>query len=127
MTQSTVTLSSAEAELSGIAKGASVSLGLVSIAKDLGFDWALAIHTDATAAIGIARRNGLGKVRHLAVADLWVQEKVKTGALSLHNIKGDENASDILTKFVARPLMCKHLSTLNLYSEPGRASLGPTI
>ena len=88
LTQSTVTLSSAEAELSGIAKGASISLGLISIAADLGFKWSLSLHTDATAAIGIARRRGLGKVRHLAVADLWVQEQVRTGAFSLHNVNG---------------------------------------
>ena len=68
-TQSTVTLSSAEAELNGICKGASNSLGLQSIARDLGMEWSIALKTDATAAIGITRRRGLGKIRHLATAD----------------------------------------------------------
>ena len=36
LTQSTIALSSAEAELGGICKGTSISLGLLSVAKDLG-------------------------------------------------------------------------------------------
>ena len=32
----------------------------------------LTLKSDATAAIGITQREGLGKVRHLATADLWV-------------------------------------------------------
>ena len=76
-TQSTVALSSAEAELGGICKGASQGLGLQAIAKDLGLRWKLTIHADAAAAIGICKRRGLGKVRHLAVADLWVQDRIR--------------------------------------------------
>ena len=40
-TQSTVTLSSAEAELNGICRGACTSLGLQTIAKDMGFSCSL--------------------------------------------------------------------------------------
>ena len=34
----------------------------------------LKVHSDASAALGIVRRSGLGKVRHLHVQELWVQE-----------------------------------------------------
>ena len=44
-------LSSAEAKLSGICRGASHGLGMVSLAKDIDIDLALEIHSDATAAI----------------------------------------------------------------------------
>ena len=76
-TQSTVALSSGEAELSGICRGASQGLGLLSVARDLGLHWKLDIQTDATAAIGICKRKGLGKIRHLATSDLWVQDKLR--------------------------------------------------
>ena len=127
VTQTTVTLSSAESELSGICKGSSVSLGLISVAKDLGFTWDLVVETDASAAIGISRRRGLGKIRHLAVADLWVQDRVRSGDFVLRKVPGSENASDLLTKFVDRPLLLKHLSRMGLYKEEGRAALAPTI
>ena len=68
-TQTTVCLSSAEAELGGIVKAASHGLGLQSVAADLGLHWSLELRSDAAAAIGICRRRSLGRVRHLHVAD----------------------------------------------------------
>ena len=126
-TQSTVALSSAEAELTGICKGASQSLGLQSLAADLGIKVKLKIMSDATAAIGIARRRGLGKVRHLATADLWVQDRLKKKDFSLEKIPGAENPSDMLTKHVDKCTHVKHMKTLGLRYEVGRAGSAPSI
>ena len=46
VTHGTVTLSSAEAGLGGITKGASTNMGLISVAADLGVSWTLALQTD---------------------------------------------------------------------------------
>ena len=73
VTQESITLSSGEAELGGVVKGASEGLGLRSLARDLGLDFSLELHTDSSAALGICRRTRIGWVRHLAVAQLWVQ------------------------------------------------------
>ena len=126
-TQTTVCLSSAEAELGGICKGASTSLGLKAVAEDLGFTWEILILTDATAAIGICRRRGLGKVRHLATADLWVQDRLRSKDFRLEKMAGAENAADILTKHVPRPLLRVHLRSLGLVLETGRAESAPAI
>ena len=72
-TQSVVAMSSAEAELTGICRSATIALGLQSLCLDLAQPTHLKIASDSTAAIGICRRR-LGRVRHLAVADLWIQE-----------------------------------------------------
>ena len=127
MTQSYVTLSSAEAELGGICKGSNISLGLVAVAQDLGLRWKLTVGTDASAAIGVCRRRGLGKIRHVATADLWVQDRIRAGDFALRKIPGSDNTSDILTKYVERPLLKKHLATLGLRSESGRPELAPTL
>ena len=87
-TQSTVALSSGEAELTGIVKGAAQGLGLQSLAADLGMVRSVHVSTDAAAAVGICRRRGLGKVRHLAVADLWVQDRLKKEDFFLHRVPG---------------------------------------
>ena len=126
-TQSTVALTSAEAELTGIAKGAAQGLGLQTIAKDLGMDLGLCIKSDATAAIAISRRPGLGKVRHLATADLWVQDRVRKNDFRLEKILGAENPADMLTKHVDRALMGKHMAKLGLFFEEGRAESAPDI
>jgi hypothetical protein len=85
--------------------------------------WALKIHvhSDATAAIGIAKRRGLGKIRHLHCTDLWVQEKVRDGSVALHKILGTENPADIFTKYVDAAIMDKAMAKLNCTYREGRA------
>ena len=113
-TQSTVALSSGEAELQGICKGASQALGLQSLAKDLGISLQLNVLTDATAAIGICRRRGLGRIRHLAVADLWVQDRVRSGDFRLLKVKGADNPADGLTKHCEIPTLLKLLPRMHV-------------
>ena len=127
VTQSTVALSSGEAELGGICRGASIGLGLQSLASDLGISLDLEILTDATAAIGICRRRGLGKIRHLATADLWVQDRLRRGDFKLTKIPGAENPADMLTKHVARDVMHRHMRKIGVSAETGRAQSAPTI
>ena len=60
-TQATVALSSADAELYALTKGAAQALGMLSLLVDIGVELSGTVHTDASAAIGILRRKGLGK------------------------------------------------------------------
>ena len=124
-TQSTVSLSSGEAELHGIGSAISQGLGLQAICRDLGFEYEVRVHSDATAAIGIARRRGLGKVRHLDCTDLWIQQKIRTRSVHLAKILGTENPADIFTKYVDRGLMEKALAKLNLRFATGRPKCAP--
>ena len=126
-TQTTVALSSGEAELGGICRGASHGLGLQALAADLGIHLNLEVLTDATAAIGICRRRGLGRIRHLHVADLWVQDRLRKKDFSLTKIPGSSNPADILTKHVSRDIMHQHMNSMGLISETGRAQSAPTI
>ena len=127
LTQTTIALSSGEAELSGICRGASISLGLQSLAQDLGIPLRVHIFTDATAAIGICRRRGLGKIRHLHVSDLWVQDRLKRGDFTLSKVDGSANPADILTKHVSRELLAKHMASMGIFSEDGRAGSAPAL
>ena len=126
-TQTTVALSSGEAELGGICRGASHGLGLQSLAADLGIKVELEVLTDATAAIGICRRRGLGKIRHLHVADLWVQDRLKKKDFTLTKVLGTENPADMLTKHVPRDVLRKHMERIGIASEAGRPTSAPTI
>ena len=126
-TQSTVALSSGEAELGGICRGASIGLGLQSLALDLGIPLDLEVLTDATAAIGICRRRGLGKIRHLATADLWVQDRVRRGDFKLTKVLGTDNPADMLTKHISRDVMLRHMERIGIAAESGRAKSAPTI
>ena len=126
-TQTTIALSSGETELTGIVKGAAQAIGLRSVEADVCMKWDLHLRTDATAAIGICRRKGLGKIRHLAVADLWVQDKLKTGDFQLSKIPGLENPGDLFTKYLDARSADAHVGRLNLVTEEGRAKSAPAL
>ena len=71
-------MSSAEAELAGLVKTTSEVLGMTSMLKDLGCECSekALVFADASAALGISERRGVGSVRHLDTRLLWVQEKI---------------------------------------------------
>ena len=98
ITQTMIALSLGKAELGGICRGASIALGLRAIAKDLGIKVQTEVLTDATAAIGICRRRGLGTIRHLHVAHLWVQDRLRRGDFALTKAPGSATPADLLTK-----------------------------
>ena len=126
-TQPTIALSSGEAELGGLCKGAANAIGLRSVARDLGIPLALRLRSDATAALGIARRLGIGKIRHLDTSLLWIQQKIKDGELVVDKVLGAENPADCLTKHVDRATMVKHLRAMGLEYEAGRADAAPEL
>ena len=126
-TQKVVALSSGEAELYGIVKGAAESLGFQSIARDMGVKLNVEVYSDSSAARGMVRRTGIGKVRHIHVQELWVQEALKNEKFVLKAISGATNTADILTKYVDKACLDKHCSTLGLEARLGRASSAPQM
>ena len=125
-TQKTIALSSGEAELSGILKGASEGLGAQSLAKDLGLELDLIIRADSSAAIGIFQRHGLGKVRHLAMGSLWAQQRIREGDFRLFKCSGDHNIGDLLTKHVPNDLLVRHTLAAGMQFVDGRPESAPS-
>ena len=128
-TQSVFALLSGEAEYYGMVKGASYFLGIRSLASDLGMEWgqpAIEIFTDSSAARGIAIRRGLGKVRHIAVCQLWLQDKVNEGEIRVSKMKGTDNQSDILTKHVTASTLERHLESMSRHVVEHRPEMMPT-
>ena len=74
-TQAVIALSSGEAEYYSMVKGASVGLGIHAMMREIGVIVHLGLRCDASAAIGIVLRRGLGRVRHIDVSQLWLQHK----------------------------------------------------
>ena len=124
-TQKKITLSSGEAELGAVVRGFSEALGIQSVARDLGAELEPEVHADSSAAIGICRRHGIGKVRHLAVAQLWVQDLVASRACRLFKVLGTENPADLLTKPLPRLEIDGHLKRIGLSRATGRAETAP--
>lgn len=97
--QQTLALSSGEAEYAAIVKASAAALGVRSILEDLGWkSMHIDLNTDASAGKAIATRRGLGKVRHLALHHLWVQQRVQDGEISVHKVHTSVNPADLMTK-----------------------------
>ena len=72
-----------------------------SIAQDLGWKLQVRIWSDSSGARAIASRRGLGKLRHIELKYLWVQEAVGRGRITLKRVAGVGNPADHLTKPMA--------------------------
>ena len=93
-TQRNVTLSSAEAELVAAVKLCGESIGLTLLAADWGIPLVGHVHVDSSAAIGIANRKGNGKLRHVKVGTLWIQQLAEEEEIILRKVKGENNVAD---------------------------------
>ena len=125
--QKTVALSSAEAELHAMVAASAEALGIIALLKDLGVDAGGEVYSDSSAALGIAQRQGMGRVRHIRTQALWVQETRAEGRLNYKKVLGTRNPSDLLTKHMPGPLITQHLTTLGAVAKDGRAEAAPNL
>ena len=128
-TQAVIALSSGEAEHYGIVKGSSIGLGLRALLDEFGVRDSRKIKmlTDASAAKGIAMRRGLGKVRHIEVTQLWVQEKVQAGEIEIIKVKTGENLADGMTKYIDSEKIRNQLIWTSQQIREGRHELMPAV
>ena len=124
-TQQTIALSSGEAELKGIVKGAAEGLGLQNIGRDLDIHYDIHVYTDASAAMGMVARKGIGRVRHIEVSELWIQDAVKNKVLTVNKVRGEDNPADILTKYIDQGKIHQHCHGMRLVPEIGRPESAP--
>ena len=107
-----VALSSGEAEYYGIVKSGSQGLGIRALLGDLGVERSATLNTDASAAIGIASRRGLGKARHIEVSQLWLQQRVANGDLIVQKVDGVSSLVDALTKRLGKNSFVGHMESV---------------
>ena len=92
--------SSGEAELRSLNHCAQSSMYIQNLAR---YDFGLPVSTpriwcDSSAALQAAKRIGVGKMRHISLAHLYIQELVKTKQVIIGKVKGVANPADCLTK-----------------------------
>ena len=124
-TQTNITTSTAEAELVALVKGTCEAKGVVNVLQDLtGKEVGkVGVYTDASAAIGMAQRKGSGKVRHIDVGMLWIQQHCKNGTADVNKVAGKSNPVDIFTKAVLAEVMWGHMRSMGFDSREGRSEL----
>ena len=81
----------------------------------------MSLRSDATAAIGIVDRDGLGRVRHLAAGDLWIQQRVRRSEIAVSKWPGRDNPADLCKKGLDNVTLSRHMTTFGFAHLDGRA------
>ena len=99
-TQKSIALSSAEAEYLSLTGATSEALNIHSAIRFLtAAPVVLKAFTDSSACRGICARQGVGRIKHLAVRMLWLQQAIRDGRLTVHAVSTQENPADIGTTY----------------------------
>ena len=123
-TQNNVTISSAEAELYAMVKCTAELIGIKSMMADWGRTKTGTLYADSTAALGIAKRKGAGKMRHININTLWIQGVQDSDNVEFQKVLGTENPADLMTKYLTRDTINKHMLTMGQEIREGRAEKG---
>ena len=120
-TQASITLSSAEAELVAMTKAVAETIGIANMVKDLGETMRGVVYADSSAALAIADRKGSGKLRHINVRMLWIQEKERKDEVELRKVLGAAIPADLMTKYLAGARVEDLMRRLGQLRRAGRA------
>ena len=126
-TQGGVTLSSTEAELAGLVKTTGEVIGMAGIMLDLDDKCAekAMVFADASAALGLAERRGVGSVRDLDTKMLWAQEQLIKELVEYQKVAGSLNPADMGTKHLEAESIRRHMASYNLHEKKGRPGAAP--
>ena len=122
VTQGAIALSSAEAEFYAMIEAVIRAKGLRNLAAEGGFrDLENIVHigTESSEGKRFVGMEGLGKMKHLEIRDLWLQKEVRDGKVVVHKVLGTENPSDLGTKILNAAEINERLGGMNLEAEWG--------
>ena len=123
-TQKCVSLSSGEAELVAVVKVSCELIGMSQLLHDWGYNVHGEVLVDSSAALGIVKRKGNGKMRHVRVGMLWVQEAAEEGHLKYTKVLGTQNPADLMTKVLSYTVIDKHMMYIAQETRTGAAEAG---
>ena len=97
-TQKPLSLSSTESEWYAAADVASEGLFLLAVLSFVSLSTRMVLRIDNSAALCLARRLGVGRIRHLDSRTLWLQSAVSRELFTLEKVDGKKNLADLGTK-----------------------------
>jgi len=123
-TQSTVALSSAEAELNAFVLALNEALYIKTLMQELDIKVAVKVFCDSSAAIQHLQKLGLGRLKHVSMKSLYVQDMLQRKMFHVVKVDGLKNIADILTKatdtVTQERLLASPLWKVNVDSSCGR-------
>ena len=84
----------------------------VSLLRDLGYEKKPVLAIDANATEHILHRQGIGKLKHIDVAYLWIQDEIRSHRLRVRRVRSEDNVADLGTKPLSKAVIAKHCLAL---------------
>jgi hypothetical protein len=82
------------------------------------------VYADSSGALAIPKRKGSGKLRHINIGLLWIQEKESKKELAFVKVDGAVNPADLMTKHVPAGKVEAHSRKMRLKVKEGTAQAG---
>ena len=100
-TQGAYALSCAEAEFYAMVEAVTRSDGLIYLAQEIGLKGLnnivhLGMHIED--AESFVNRQGVGRMTHIEIRDMWLRKEVRDGRVTVSKIPGVDNPADLMTK-----------------------------
>ena len=73
-------------------------MGAKTLMAELMIDAKMELLGDSSACHGTLHREGSGRIKHLELKQLWLQQKIRQGELTYTKISRDRNPADSLCK-----------------------------
>ena len=126
-TQSLIALSSGESELYAMLEASAETVGMLALFRDFGWNVSGEIWGDASAAMGIVNRTGLGKIRHIDTSLPWIKQIAAEKGIRYENVFGKLNPADLFTTQFDANTMDGHVRRLAFDVAVGRAMEAPKL
>lgn len=101
-TQGRLALSSCEAELVALTVAGQEASFVRTMMEEIGEPTRVRLYTDSTSAHQIAERRGLGRLKHVELRWLWMQDEFRAGRLEITRVNTLVNPADLMTKHLHR-------------------------
>ena len=115
-TQSQSALSSCESEFYALTTGVQEALFVKSLLKEMFPKGEISIegYIDSTSATQVAQRTGVGRLKHLDIRHLWIQDLTESGELKIHRVATDKNVADLMTKHLNSKVFSRHVESIGI-------------
>ena len=114
-TQKVLCHSSCEAELVALHEGIIESKRLKNLMMEIGIqNIRITLVTDSSASIRVAMRRGLGRLKHIELKYISLQQDLRDGIIQLKFIPGANNQADALTKALPAATFMLHRQALGV-------------
>ena len=112
-----VAQSTCEAELTALNLGGTEGRFVQNVLSELEMHVGVELRSDSTSAVRTTTKRGPGSMRHLDIKELWLQDEMRSGRITISRITTEDNIADICTKNLPRRRLEQLVTMFKLIDE----------